>query len=93
MRFAIRTHIPADSIAGCVPARIPLVLGVGVHGWGGRWAVNGSRAGAVRLDPPSRARVCGIPVGLRTLWLSLADPDEFVRVLSRGDGSGSRTER
>jgi hypothetical protein len=33
----------------------------GVHGWRGRWAVNGSSKGMVELtiDPPVRARVTG----------------------------------
>jgi hypothetical protein len=46
--------------------------------------VNGSRAGSVRLDvePPARAHVCGVPVRLRTLWLSLTDPDSFLAALA-----------
>jgi hypothetical protein len=69
MGWAFRARIPVDHVAGCVRAGIPRVLGIGVHGWAGRWAVNGSRDGAVRLDidPPCRARVCGIPVRLRAL--------------------------
>ena len=89
MGWAFRARIRADRVVGGVPARIPPILGIGVHGWAGRWAVNGSRDGAVRLDvdPPCRARVCGIPVRLRTLWLSLAEPDEFLRVLAQRQGS------
>jgi hypothetical protein len=66
-----------------------LILGLGVHGWAGWWAVNGARAGAVRIDidPPSRARVCGFPVRLRTLWLSLVDPDGFLAALGRPSGT------
>lgn len=52
----------------------------GVHGWRGRWIVNGSGHGvvALRLDPPARARVLGFPVKLRELWVSLDDPDAFL---------------
>lgn len=80
MGWAFRGRVPLSAVVSARTERIPLLMGVGVHGWGGRWAVNGSRSGAVRVDvdPPSRARVCGLPVQLRTLWLSLVDPDAFV---------------
>jgi hypothetical protein len=83
MGWAFRGRIARSAIVDARPARIPLVLGIGVHGWAGRWAVNGSRTGAVRLeiDPPARARVCGLSIRLRTLWLSLADPDGFLTAL------------
>ncbi|MEO5840379.1 MAG: hypothetical protein ABIQ73_11805 [Acidimicrobiales bacterium] len=56
----------------------------GAHGWRGRWLVNGSSRGLVRLtiDPPGRARCLGVPVKLRELALSLDDPDGFVAALS-----------
>jgi hypothetical protein len=83
MGWAFRGRIARRAIVSARPARIPLILGIGVHGWAGRWAVNGSRGGAVRLEinPPARARVCGLPVRLRTLWLSLADPDGFLAAM------------
>jgi hypothetical protein len=48
----------------------------GVHGWRGRWLVNGSAKGMVELtiDPPVRAYVAGVPITLRTLWVSVTDP-------------------
>ena len=83
MGWAFRACIPLPAVVVAVPARIPMVLGIGVHGWGGRWAVNGARAGGVRIDidPPCRARVCGFPVRLRTLWVSLTDPGGFLAAL------------
>ena len=80
MGWAFRGHVPLSCVVSARTEQIPLVLGIGVHGWGGRWAVNGSRAGGVRLDidPPAPARVCGVPVRLRTLWVSLAEPDDFI---------------
>jgi hypothetical protein len=52
------------------------VLGWGVHGWRGVWLVNGSSSRIVRIevDPPTRARVMGIPVRLRALRVSVDDP-------------------
>lgn len=48
----------------------------GVHGWGGRWLVNGSGEGIVEiaLEPPPRAFVIGFPVRLRRLLVSVDDP-------------------
>jgi hypothetical protein len=59
--------------------------GIGVHGWGGWWLVNGSVAGIVRIeiDPPARARVLGVPVRLRILEVSMQDPEALVAALSR----------
>ena len=73
-------------------ARIPLrqivmakldngpVWGWGVHGWRGRWLVNGSGRGMVMIEinPRVRARVLGIPIGLNILRLSLEDPAAFL---------------
>ena len=67
--------------------------GIGVHGWAGWWLVNGSVAGIVRvdIDPPARARVLGVPVRLRTLEMSMQDPDGLVAALggSRSDAKTS----
>ena len=76
MGWAFRAHVAPGDVRDAARDRIPPILGAGVHGWAGRWAVNGTRAGGVRLDvePPGRARVCGVPVRLRTLWVSVDDP-------------------
>lgn len=52
----------------------------GVHGGRGRWIVNGSGHNVVevRIDPPARARVLGVRIKLRELWVSLEDPDAFL---------------
>lgn len=54
--------------------------GIGVHGWGGSWLVNGSVSGivTVAIDPPAPARVLGYPIRLRTLSVSLEDPAAFL---------------
>ncbi len=56
----------------------------GVHGWSGRWLVNGSGEGIVRidLDPPQRGRVVGFRVRLRQLLVSVEDPAGLVATLT-----------
>jgi hypothetical protein len=56
------------------------VLGWGAHGWRGKWLVNGSSSGLVRieLDPPGHGRVAGVPVTVRVLRVSVDDPDGLV---------------
>ena len=57
-----------------------MYAGIGVHGWGGRWLVNGATSGIVTLeiDPPVRAWVIGFPIRLRRLHLSLQEPEHFL---------------
>jgi hypothetical protein len=60
--------------------------GIGAHGWHGTWLVNTTSKGLVRivLDPPARATVCGVPVTVGVLRLSLAEPDAFLSALRSG---------
>ena len=85
MGWAFSAHIPFSAIRHAEPSAHPIWGGWGVHGWNGRWLVNGSSHGIVRLDfyPDQRALVCGVPVHLRTLWLGLEDPDAFLARLPR----------
>jgi hypothetical protein len=81
MGWAFRARIPRSSVREVEQIdRIPPLYGAGVHGWGGRWAVNGSQRGAVKItvDPPADARVLFVPVKLRELLLSLEKPEAFV---------------
>jgi hypothetical protein len=59
------------------------VVSRGVHGWRGRWLVNGAGTGLVRitLDPPQRARTTGIPVRLRELTVNVDDPAALIAAL------------
>lgn len=52
----------------------------GVHGFRGRWLVNGSSDGVVALtiDPPVKAKVVGMSVTLRQLGVSVTDPDALI---------------
>jgi hypothetical protein len=79
MGWAFRATVPRSSIrdAGAYDGR---VIAWGVHGFRGRWLVNGSSRGMVRvtIDPPARAYVLGVPVRLRELLLSVEAPGFFV---------------
>lgn len=89
MGWGFRTTIPASSVSGVHRDR-DMWWGIGVHGWAGRWLVNGSVRGIVRIevDPPARAWVIGVPVRLRELFVSLDDPDGFVAALSSREQVG-----
>ena len=56
---------------------------IGVHGWRGRWLVNGAVSGLVtlRVEPAARAWVIGVPVRLALLRVSVEDPDALLRAL------------
>ena len=62
------------------------IRGIGAHGWRGTWLVNTTRRGVVRLelDPPARATVCGVPVQVKVLRVSLAEPESFLSSVRTG---------
>ncbi len=80
--WTFSADVPRSSITAIDQVSGP-VWAWGAHGWKGRWLVNGSSDGLVRLtlQPPVRGRTLGIPLRVRELTLSLADPDGFVRTL------------
>lgn len=59
------------------------VASIGVHGWRGRWLVNGAHRpiASVKLALPARARAAGFPVRLRELLVSVDDVAELRRAL------------
>jgi hypothetical protein len=75
MGWAFRATIERSSIQS-VSDDHDRVTGWGAHGWRGVWLVNGSSSGIVRieLEPPGSAKVCGVPVELRVLRVSVEDP-------------------
>jgi len=83
MGWGFRAEIPRRAVLEIGLDDAP-VGGIGIHGWGGRWLVNGSARGLVRLQikPGVRAWVMGIPVQLRTLRLSLVSPQDLTTLLS-----------
>ena len=65
------------------PATQTFLDGWGAHGWRGRWIVNGSSHGLVRLelDPAAQGRVMGVPIRLTQLRVSLTDPAALAALL------------
>lgn len=61
------------------------VFAWGVHGFRGRWLVNGSSQGIVELtiDPPVTARIMGVRMKLRELLVSVTDPAELIAACTR----------
>jgi len=84
MSWGFSADIPRSSVTGArmLDGRTP--LSIGVHGWRGRWLVNGSRMGLVviDIDPPTKAKVGPVTVSLRELTVSVDDPEELVAALS-----------
>lgn len=80
-----RAVVPLASITAAAP-HTSRTISRGAHGWAGRWLVNGSARGLVRLtiDPPATGYVVGVRVTLRELILSLTAPDDFIAALALG---------
>src|SRR5579863_4553620 len=76
-----RSAVRRTSLLG---KRVPLTRGV--HGWAGRWLVNGAGDGilVIHLDPPQRACVMGFPVKLRELLVSVDEPSALATALTNG---------
>jgi hypothetical protein len=85
MGQGFRATIPRGSVGG-IRRDSGAVTGWGVHGRRGQWLVNGSSSGLVRLEvgPGAKAWVMGKSVQLRTLRLSLTEPDGFLSLLTSG---------
>jgi hypothetical protein len=84
MGWSFQATVPRSSIIK-VGRRGYVWWAYGVHGGVGRWIVNGSGHNmvTVRIDPPAKARVLGVRVKLKELWLSLEDPDGFLAATGR----------
>lgn len=83
--WAFRARIPRSSVRSVAPDAAR-VTGWGAHGWRGVWLVNGSSKGIVRveIEPAAKATCSGVPVKLRTLRVSLVDPDDFQAAMRAG---------
>ena len=79
MGWAFDAHIPLTSITSA-EATDTRVFAWGVHYWGARWLVNGSGKGLVALTigPPARAKFWVMSVPLRSLSVSVTDPDALI---------------
>ncbi len=83
MGWAFRIAFPREAVASAAEIH-DRPLSRGVHGFGGRWLVNGSgrRILNIELMPPQRAYVMGfLPIRLRQLMVSVADPAALASAL------------
>ena len=82
--WAFRAEIPLSSIAG---AQLDdrWVGVIGVHGWAGRWIVNGAMSGIVTItiEPPATARASLFPVLLKEVRLSVEDREQLIAALAQ----------
>jgi hypothetical protein len=88
MAWAFRARFPRSAVAST--ARLDEApLSRGVHGWAGRWLVNGSgdRILVIDLAPVQRARVLGFPVRLRQLMVSVDEPGSLADALRASPAS------
>jgi hypothetical protein len=75
MGWAFRSSFPKGAVVAAAETHGRL-LSRGVHGFAGRWLVNGSvqRILTIDLKPTQRGYVMGFPVRLKQLMVSVADP-------------------
>ena len=92
MSYAFSSAVDPSRRSGPSRRGTGRVWGWGVHGWRGRWLVNGSSHGilVLAIDPPARARVLGVPVRVRELAISLDDPAGFAAALGLELGHPAR---
>jgi hypothetical protein len=84
MGWAFRATFDRTCIARTFPRAERVRLTRGVHGWAGRWLVNGAGDGilVLELEPKQRAYVMGFPVSLRQLEVSVDDPVALAAALA-----------
>lgn len=84
MAWAFRSTFECSAVKGTSPLgkRVPMTRGV--HGWAGRWLVNGAGDGilVIQLEPAQRAYVLGFPVKLRELLVSVDDASALAGALT-----------
>lgn len=85
MAWAFRSRFPRSAVA-VVSVLDTRPLSRGVHGFAGRWLVNGSGTGIVvmRLRPAQRGRVLGFPVRVEELMVSVSEPAALMAALRTG---------
>lgn len=84
MAWAFRAKFDRSRVSGTSLLDRRISLTRGVHGWAGRWLVNGAGEGilAIDLEPRQRAHVMGVPVSLRKLMVSVDDPRALAAALA-----------
>jgi hypothetical protein len=95
VRFGLYKHrLRRDNIVAAQRVRrswlYRLAAGIGWHSdFVSSLVVNGSLGGLVELQlaTPERGRLLGIPIRFRRLWISLEEPDAFLRALGQSVSS------
>ena len=84
MGWAFRSTFDRSRITATSLVDKRVLLTRGVHGWAGRWLVNGAGDGilAIDLEPHQRAYVMGFPVTLRQLQVGVEAPAELAKALA-----------
>jgi len=84
MGWAFRSRFPRSAVESGSELDIS-PLSRGVHGFGGRWLVNGSGRGIVRIElsPRQRGYVVGFPVRLKSVLVSVAQPSALASAVAR----------
>ena len=83
MSWAFRSCFPRSAVVSVAESH-ELPISRGVHGFAGRWLVNGSGQGILTVDltPDQRGYVMGFPVRLQQLMVSVTEPKALAAVLS-----------
>ena len=83
MAWGFRARFPKSAVVSAIEHQ-QKPLSRGVHGFAGRWLVNGSGEGIVNiaLEPRQRGYVMGFPVRLQNLLVSVEDPEGLMVALN-----------
>ena len=85
-----RLEVPRARIAAVAPGWWPWWRGIGGKVWRGRLGLIGTGGPVlcVRLTPPVRTRLSGLPLRVRELCVSVDDPAAVRAALEAGTGPG-----
>jgi hypothetical protein len=85
MGIAFHVRFRRSDVASAAPADMR-PISRGVHGFAGRWLVNGAGRSILRIElrPAQRAHVMRFPIRLRELFVSVNDPAELANALCSG---------
>ena len=83
MGWAFSGTIPRSRITSAEESTKPRGYGWGVHGWNGKWVINGSDTGIVKieLDPATTVRTMIFPINPHELYISLVNPKGFLEAV------------
>ena len=88
MSWAFRACFPRAAVVSAVNTT-ERPLSRGVHGFAGRWLVNGSGQRILTIDliPSQRGYVMGFPVRIQQLLVSVTEPEALTVILRKPDSN------